>query len=105
MPKRKRAEPVTRQARRIVQVPMTPELLAEVDRLARERGESRAAFIRRACEHFMAELRERELEAAYERGYREHPEELAFAEAAARLAAETWPGEDWPKEASESEQG
>ena len=35
----------------------------------------------------MAGLRELELEAAYELGYQEQPEELAFAEVAARLAA------------------
>lgn len=100
MPKRKRAAPMTKKTRRIVQVPMSSQLIAEVDRLARARGQSRAAFIRRACEHFIEELREQELEAAYERGYREHPEELGFAEAAARLAAETWPGEDWSEDAS-----
>jgi metal-responsive CopG/Arc/MetJ family transcriptional regulator len=74
---------------------MSPQLIAEVDRLAQAREESRAAFVRRACEHFMAELQERELEAAYERGYLEQPEELEFAETVAQLAAETWPNEDW----------
>jgi predicted transcriptional regulator len=79
---------------------MSARFIAQVDRFAKARRESRAAFIRRACEHFIEELREQELEAAYERGYREHPEELEFAEAAARLAAETWPSEDWSEEAA-----
>jgi hypothetical protein len=84
---------------------MSPQFLAEVDRLAKARGESRAAFIRCACEHFISELREQELEALYEQGYREHPEELVFAKVAADLAAETWPDEDWSEEPTSTPKG
>lgn len=94
----------TDKGQRIVQVPMSLEFIAQVDRFAKARRESRAAFIRHACERFMAELRERELEAAYERGYREHPEELAFAQTAVRLTTEILPDEDWSDEATSPEQ-
>jgi len=70
--------------------------VAEVDRLAQARGESRAAFVRRACEQFIRALREQAMEAAYEQGYRDHPEALGFAEAAARVSAESWPDDGLP---------
>jgi len=105
MAKRKQASSAAKEGRRIVQVPMSPQLLAEVDRLARANGESRAAFIRRACEHFLAELRRRELEELYERGYRRHPEELAFAEVSAHIAAETWTDENWSHEPTPTPKG
>lgn len=95
MQKRRHIGRASGKNQRIVQVPMSPQLIAAVDRLAQVREESRAAFVRRACEHLLDELHERELEAAYERGYLEQPEELEFAETTAQLAAETWPNEDW----------
>jgi len=93
VPKRPKSEPSN--AKQIVQVPMSAQFVAEVDRLAQARGESRAAFVRRACEQFMRDLREQAMEAAYEQGYRDHPEALGFAEAAARVSAASWPEDDW----------
>jgi metal-responsive CopG/Arc/MetJ family transcriptional regulator len=80
---------------KIIQVPMPPALLEAVTRYAEKHKESRAAFIRRALENYLAELRERELEEAYIQGYRRIPEEVSVGETGAKLAAMVFSEEKW----------
>jgi len=80
---------------KVIQVPMPQALLETVTRYAEQRKESRAAFIRRALERYLAELREQEMEEAYIQGYRRIPEDVQVAEVNAILTAEVVPQEEW----------
>ena len=80
---------------KVIQVPMPQPLLEAVTHYAKAQKESRAAFIRRALERYLAELREREMDEAYIQGYQRIPEEIQVAEVNAILAAEVVPQEEW----------
>lgn len=82
-------------AGKVIQVPMPQALLETVTRYAEQRKESRAAFIRRALERYLAELREQEMEEAYIQGYRRIPEEVSVGEVGAKLAAMVFSEEKW----------
>ena len=80
---------------RIVQVPISPELLAALDELSRAQSSSRSALIRRACREYVQRVREEALDDAYERGYRQVPEDDAVGQAQTTIAARTLPEESW----------
>ena len=80
---------------KVVQVPMPQPLLEAVMHYAKAQKESRAAFIRRALEHYLAELREQEMDEAYIRGYQRIPEEVSVGETGAKLAAMVFSEEEW----------
>ena len=80
---------------KVIQVSMPQSLLEAVTRHAKSQQESRAAFIRRALERYLAELREQEMDEAYIQGYQRIPEEIQVAEVNAILAAEVVPQEEW----------
>ena len=84
-----------RNRNKVIQVPMQEDLLGRLDEASRERGQSRAAFIREACARYMASLREAELDRQYEEGYRKFPEDPAEGEMWTKNAAEVWGEESW----------
>jgi len=80
---------------KVIQVSMPQALLEAVTSKAKERKESRSAFIRRALEHYLAELREQEMDEVYIRGYQRIPEETGIGETGAKLAAMVFSEEEW----------
>lgn len=80
---------------KVIQVSMPQPLLEAVTHRAKAQKESRAAFIRRALERYLAELREQEMDEAYIQGYQRIPEKVQVAEVNAILAAEVVPPEEW----------
>ena len=80
---------------KVIQVPMPQPLLEAVMHYAKAQKESRAAFIRRALERYLAELREREMDEAYIQGYQRIPEEISIGETGAKLAAMVFSEEEW----------
>lgn len=80
---------------KVIQVPMPQSLLEAVTHYAKARKESRAAFIRRALERYLEELREQEMDEAYIQGYRRIPEEVSIGETGAKLAAMVFSEEEW----------
>ncbi|MFQ6102572.1 MAG: ribbon-helix-helix domain-containing protein [Anaerolineae bacterium] len=80
---------------KVIQVSMPQPLLEAVTRRAKARKESRAAFIRRALERYLAELREQEMDEAYIQGYQRIPEEVSVGETGAKLAAMVFSEEEW----------
>ena len=78
-----------------IAISLPDELVSNLERIRKQTGESRSAFIRRALEQVMAERKQRAQIARYLEGYRKHPEtakEIKAAEAAATalLAGEPW---------------
>ena len=82
-------------AHRIIQVPMQEELLRQIDATAGIVAESRAAFIREACQQRLKSLRAKELDRLYKEGHQKHPEDLAWAMGAAKLLSKRLPKEKW----------
>jgi metal-responsive CopG/Arc/MetJ family transcriptional regulator len=66
---------------KVIQVSMPQPLLEAVTHCAKAQKESRAAFIRRALERYLAELREQE--------------EVSIGETGAKLAAMVFSEEEW----------
>ena len=79
----------------IVQVPISNNLLHKLDELSTQRGQSRAALIRQACESYLQQLETLRKEKTYVAGYLRCREGLAVAATQASLVAESLPDEDW----------
>ncbi len=82
-------------AKKIIQVPIEPDLLRRVDETSGALAESRAAFIREACRLRLRSLENSKLDRQYVEGYRKKPEPSSWGELGAvllsrRLAKEKW---------------
>ena len=81
--------------KKIIQVPIEDDLLERIDKTAEAVAESRAAFIRKACNLRLKSLEAGELDRQYVEGYRKKPEDTAWAETGARLLSRILPKEKW----------
>lgn len=79
----------------VVQVPVDAEFLARIDRRARVLRESRAAFVRAACQERLRTLEDAEKEHRYEAAYLNVPERTAWAGVSARLLSLALTKEKW----------
>jgi hypothetical protein len=90
-----RTVPKTTRVTRVIQVPIEAGLLSRIDDSARLVAESRAAFIREACERRLRELDAAQQDRRYVEGYRRTPESTAWAKTSARLLPRVLPREKW----------
>jgi len=81
--------------KKIIQVPIEDDLLKRIDASAGVVAESRAAFIREACQQRLKSLQVKELDRLYMEGHRNQPEDLDWAESSARLLSKRLPKEKW----------
>ena len=81
--------------KKIIQVPIEDDLLKRIDATAGMVAESRAAFIREACQQRLKTLQARELDRLYMEGHKRQPEDLAWAESSAKLLSKRLPKEKW----------
>jgi len=72
-----------------VQMTLEPELVAQVDRVARRLGLTRSAFTRRALQAAIDRLRVQELERRHREGYRRKP--VRRGELDAWTREQSWP--------------
>ena len=82
-------------SKKIIQVPIEDELLKRIDATAGVVAESRAAFIRQACQQRLKSLRAKELDRLYIEGHRSRPENLNWARSSAQLLSKRLPKEKW----------
>lgn len=80
-------------ARKQVLVQLDDDLIAKLDKVARETGLSRSELIRRAANALVEARRIRRAEYKLVEAYRRLPQDPTFVESAERLAAQTAP--DW----------
>lgn len=80
---------------KIIQVPMDAGLLERVDAAAGRVAESRAAYIRAACERRIKRELADELDRRYREGYRRRPEKATMARAGAKLLARSLREDSW----------
>jgi hypothetical protein len=81
--------------KKIIQVPIEDDLLRRIDATAGAVAESRAAFIRAACEQRLKTMQAKELDRLYMEGHRRHPEDLEWAESSVKLLSKRLPKEKW----------
>jgi hypothetical protein len=84
-----------KKSKKIIQVPIDQDLLKRIDVTAGVVAESRAAFIREACQQRLKSLKAKELDRVYMKGYRNQPEDLSWAKSSARLLSNRVPKEKW----------
>lgn len=82
-------------AKRVVQVPIEPELLSALDDFSRSRRVSRSAVIRDACRRYLRDAATAARDEVYEDGYRRVAEDHAIADAQVALVGELLPVENW----------
>lgn len=82
-------------AKTMIQLPIEPDLLTQIDETAAALATSRAAFIHEACRLRMQSLATKKLDRRYVAGYRKIPEDTQWAESGATLLAQILPAEDW----------
>ena len=80
---------------KIIRVPMEEDLLKRIDATAGIVAESRAAFIREACQQRLKSFRANQLDRLYIEGYQSHPENLDWAQSSAKLLSKRLPKEKW----------
>lgn len=74
---------------------MDPVLVEQVDAAAGQVAESRAAYIRGACEKRLRSEEAQALDRLYVEGYRRKPEKGAWGMLGARLLAQRLRGDRW----------
>jgi len=82
-------------AKKVIQVPITEELLKELENVSKKQSKSRAEVIRQACQRYLKEAENEDLDELYRAGYKRIPEEPAVGEAQAAMAKESMPKEEW----------
>jgi len=82
-------------AKKVIQVPINDGLLQELDSLSRKRRKSRSELIREACQCYLQQVMEAELDEIYQQGYEKVPEELEIGEAQVALTTQITPKESW----------
>jgi hypothetical protein len=82
-------------SKKIIQVPIEDDLLKRIDASAGVVAESRAAFIREACQRRLKSLQAKGLDRLYVEGYRSQPEDIDWAKSSAQLLSERLPKEKW----------
>jgi len=82
-------------AKKVIQVPINDGLLQELDSLSRKRRKSRSELIREACQCYLQQVTEAELDEIYQQGYEKVPEELEIGEAQVALTTQITPKESW----------
>jgi hypothetical protein len=81
--------------KKIIQVPMDEDLLERIDTTAGIVAESRAAFIRTACQQRLRSFEAKERDRLYMEGHQRHPEDLDWAQTSAKLLSKRLPKEKW----------
>lgn len=75
---------------RTVQIKLSDPLLEQVDVCAKQLHQSRAEFMRQACQHFIGLVSVEQLDQIYTQGYQRHSEDLTWAEMGASMTGEVF---------------
>jgi metal-responsive CopG/Arc/MetJ family transcriptional regulator len=79
----------------VIQVPVDKELLDSLDNLSKKQRKARADIIRQACQHYLKQVKQEELERAYEIGYKKIPEDSSIGESQIAMLSKIIPEEKW----------
>lgn len=81
--------------KKVIQVPVDEELLEALDRLSDKQRMARSELIRQACQRYLRQIENDELDRLYQHGYEEMPEDPEIGEAQIALASSILSKESW----------
>ena len=81
--------------KKVIQVPIDARLLNDLDYTSQKQGKARAELIREACQLYLKQVKQQELDSRYKRGYQKTPEKAAVGEAQLAMTSEIMPKELW----------
>ena len=81
--------------KKVIQVPVDEDLLENLDNLSKKQQRARSEVIRHACERYLQQINDEELDILYQQGYIRVPEEPTVGEAQTSMTAEVLPEESW----------
>lgn len=81
--------------KKVIQVPIDENLLKELNYTSRKQRKARAEFIREACQLYLRQIREEELNDLYKRGYQRIPEKAEVGQAQIAMTSEIMRQESW----------
>ncbi|MFH0914204.1 MAG: ribbon-helix-helix protein, CopG family [Chloroflexota bacterium] len=81
--------------KKVIQVPVDENLLKELDSLSKKQRKARSELIRQACQRYLEQAEEEELDRLYQEGYKRIPEEPDIGEAQVKMAGKILSKESW----------
>ena len=81
--------------KKVIQVPVDEGLLKDLDNLSQKQRKSRSELIRQACQIYLRQVKQEEMDRLYRQGYEKIPEETELGEAQVTVAGEIMSRESW----------
>jgi len=82
-------------AKKVIQVPVDKGLLKDLDNLSQKQRKSRSELIRQACQIYLRQVKQEEMDRLYQQGYEKIPEEAELGEAQVAVVGEIMSRESW----------
>ncbi len=82
-------------AKKVIQVPVDEELLKDLDGLSKKQRKARSELIRQACQIYLQQAKQEEMDRLYQQGYERIPEEAEVGEAQVAVVGEIISRESW----------
>lgn len=82
-------------AKKVIQVPVDEELLKDLDGLSKKQRKARSELIRQACQIYLQQAKQEEMDRLYQQGYERIPEEAEVGEAPVAVAGGIMSRESW----------
>jgi len=81
--------------KKVIQVPVDEELLKDLDNLSKKQRKARSEVIRQACQIYLRQAKQEEMDRLYQQGYEKIPEEAGLGEAQVAVVGEIMSRESW----------
>ncbi len=81
--------------KKVIQVPVDEELLKDLDNLSKKQRKARSELIRQACQIYLQQAKQEEMDRLYQQGYEKIPEEAGLGEAQVAVVGEIMSRESW----------
>ncbi len=81
--------------KKVIQVPVDEGLLKDLDDLSKKQRKARSELIRQACQIYLQQAKQEEMDRLYQQGYEKIPEEAELGEVQVAVAGEIMSKESW----------
>jgi len=81
--------------KKVIQVPIDEGLLKDLDDMSKKQRKARSELIRQACQIYLRQVKQEEMDRLYQQGYQEIPEKPEIGDAQVAMAGEVMSKESW----------
>ena len=81
--------------KKVIQVPVDEGLLKDLDDMSKKQRKARSELIRQACQIYLRQVKQEEMDRLYQQGYKEIPEKSEIGDAQVAMASEVMSKESW----------